>query len=350
MNYNILPFRSPETPESHKLRHLEQQYPNIPFLNICYNYNPPQTFVHPCNKEKDAIATCEAREACEACEARKARDNKLLYKVHLKILNEIKNKSLVISVLCSKSCTLFSRIRTFINIPLILSSGAMTILNSMTGDYGDSGDSGSSGDIGDYNGIKYANIVVNSCTVTIISLIGNFKLAEREITYRQTHIRMKRLYHQVDTILRTEPTKITTEYVGNITKEYVNIYEHLEYPVPKYIIKQFNKDLEKDAVTKKKQTKQTSQESQESQESKESKEIQESDESDESDDSQEIQESDDSEESDESDESDYRQEMPTMPVNSDNVLFDSELTFADNLTNDDFVKDAFLKESFSRNV
>ena len=89
----------------------------------------------------------------------------------------------------------------------------------MTGDYGDSGDSGSSGDIGDYNGIKYANIVVNSCTVTIISLIGNFKLAEREITYRQTHIRMKRLYHQVDTILRTEPTKITTEYVGNITKE-----------------------------------------------------------------------------------------------------------------------------------
>lgn len=326
MNYNILPFRSPETPESHKLRPLEQQYPNIPFLNICYNYNPPQTFIHPCNKEKDAIATCEAREACEACEARKARDNKLLYKVHLKILNEIKNKSLVISVLCSKSCTLFSRIRTFINIPLILSSGAMSILNSMTG---------SSGDLGDYSGIKYANIVVNSCTVTIISLIGNFKLAEREITYRQTHIRMKRLYHQVDTILRTEPTKITTEYVGNITKEYVNIYEHLEYPVPKYIIKQFNKDLEKDAVTKKKlgkQTKQTSKESKESQESKESEE------SEESDDSQETQETQDNE------------EMPTMPVNYDNVLFDSELTLADNLTNDDFVKEDFIKESFSRNV
>ena len=300
MNYNISPFQSTEPQELHMTRHLEQQYPNIPFLNICYNYNPPQTFEHPCKKASDT------RDACEVCEDRKVRDNKLLYKVHVKILNEIKNKSLVISVLCSKSSTLFSRIRAFINIPLILSSGAMTILNSLTGD---------SGDIGDYNGIKYANIVVNSCTVTIISLIGNFKLAEREITYRQTHIRMKRLYHQVDTILRTEPTKINTENVGNITKEYVNIYEHLEYPVPKFVIKQFNKELEKETVTKKKN--QENQENQENQDNQDNEENQEN------------------------------QEMPTMPINYNDVLFDSELTFADNLTNDDFVKEDFLKESFS---
>ena len=133
-----------------------------------------------------------------------------LYRAHFNYLNEIKDKSLVLSVLCSKSCSLFSRIRTFINIPLILSSGAMTILNSMNDT--------------DSTSIKYANIVLNSCTVTILSLIGNFKLTERELTYRNTHLKMKRLYHRVDSILRVDTTKINSQIVGEITKEYLNIY------------------------------------------------------------------------------------------------------------------------------
>lgn len=152
-----------------------------------------------------------------------------LYRAHFNYLNEIKDKSLVLSVLCSKSCSLFSRIRTFINIPLILSSGAMTILNSMNDT--------------DSTSIKYANIVLNSCTVTILSLIGNFKLTERELTYRNTHLKMKRLYHRVDSILRVDTTKINSQIVGEITKEYLNIYEHLDYPIPEFVTKRYNNEL-----------------------------------------------------------------------------------------------------------
>jgi hypothetical protein len=185
MNYNITPQQSPVS------------YSNNPLLNICYNYNPPQTFV---NSNTQNTQTYDNHDN---------HDNELLYEALLELLNEIKDKSLVISVLCSKSSTLFSRIRSLINIPLILCTGAMTILNSMNN--------------ADASGIKYANIVLNSLTVTILSLVGNFKLAERELTYKQTHIKMKRMYHKVDTILRTEPRKINAEYVGNITKEYINL-------------------------------------------------------------------------------------------------------------------------------
>jgi len=94
----------------------------------------------------------------------------------------------------------------------------------------------------DATSIKYANIVLNSCTVTILSLINNFKLTERELTYRQTHIKMKKLYHRVDNILNINPSTINVESVGDITKEYVNIYEHLEYPIPNFVIRQFNKE------------------------------------------------------------------------------------------------------------
>ena len=278
-------FKSKQSQELLDGTILPHTYSNNSLLNICCNYNIPKTLIN------STTQTIDDRDDRDDRDDTDDTDNEL-YEVYLKILKEIKDKSLVISVLCSKSGTLFSRIRSFINIPLILSSGAMTILNSMN-----EADSGS---------IKYTNIIINSITATILSLVGNFKLAEREVTYKQTHKRMKKLYYQVDIILRTEPEKINAECVGNITKEYVNIYEHLEYPIPYFVIWQFNKGLETEAVAKKKQkqTERTERESQETQETRESQESRET------------------------------REEQTIQVEYNDVLFNSQLTFANNFMND----------------
>jgi hypothetical protein len=151
-----------------------------------------------------------------------------LQKEHIELLQNIKDKAFVTSILCSKSCAFFSWIRTLINIPLILSSGAMTILNSMN-------------DISTIE-IKYANIVLNSCTVTILSLIGNFKLAERELSFRQAQIKMDKLYHNIEDKLLIDPSNCNIEDVRDIIKEYVIIYEHLEFPIPDFIRKNFQKN------------------------------------------------------------------------------------------------------------
>jgi hypothetical protein len=234
--------------------------------------------------------SCDRDDSCGSCgsEASHEKYNEL-YEVHLKILKEVKDKSLVISVLCSKSCTLFSRIRSFINIPLILSSGAMTILNSMN-----DADSGT---------IKYTNIIINSITATILSLVGNFKLAEREVTYKQTHKRMKNMYHQVDIILRAEPGKINAVSVGNITKEYVNIYELLEYPIPYFVIRQFNKELETEAVAKRNRATKAMKAKQAMQATREKQAMQ------------------------------MNQEEQSLQVDYNDVLFNGELTFANNFMN-----------------
>jgi hypothetical protein len=142
---------------------------------------------------------------------------------HIELLQNIKDKAFVTSILCSKSYAFFSWIRTLINIPLILSSGAMTILNSMS-------------DINTTE-IKYANIILNSCTVTILSLVGNFKLAERELSFRQAQIKMDKLYHHIEDKLLIEPSNCSIGDVRDIIKEYVIIYEHLEYPIPEFIRK-----------------------------------------------------------------------------------------------------------------
>jgi len=151
-----------------------------------------------------------------------------LQKEHIELLQNIKAKAFVTSILCSKSCAFFSWIRTLINIPLILSSGAMTILNSMN-------------DISTIE-IKYANIVLNSCTVTILSLIGNFKLAERELSFRQAQIKMDKLYHNIEDKLLIDPSNCNIEDIRDIIKEYVIIYEHLDFPIPEFIRKNFQKN------------------------------------------------------------------------------------------------------------
>jgi hypothetical protein len=99
----------------------------------------------------------------------------------------------------------------------------MTILNSMN-------------DINTIE-IKYANIILNSCTVTILSLIGNFKLAERELSFRQAQIKMDKLYHQIEDKLLIDPSNCSIGDVRDIIKEYVIIYEHLDYPIPEFIRK-----------------------------------------------------------------------------------------------------------------
>lgn len=142
---------------------------------------------------------------------------------HIELLQSIKDKAFITSILCSKSCAFFSWIRTLINIPLILSSWAMTILNSMN-------------DINTIE-IKYANIILNSCTVTILSLIGNFKLAERELSFRQAQIKMDKLYHHIEDKLLIDPSNCSIGDVRDIIKEYVIIYEHLDYPIPEFIRK-----------------------------------------------------------------------------------------------------------------
>jgi hypothetical protein len=117
---------------------------------------------------------------------------------------------------------------------------------------------------------------------------------------------MKNMYHQVDIILRAEPGKINAVSVGNITKEYVNIYELLEYPIPYFVIRQFNKELETEAVAKRnratkamkaKQAMQATQEKQATQATQ------------------------------------MNQEEQSLQVDYNDVLFNGELTFANNFMN-----------------
>lgn len=87
----------------------------------------------------------------------------------IKLLQKCRDKSYITAILCPQSEVHFSFVKLLVNIPLILSSSEMTIFYSLS--------ETNSADM------KYANIIVNASTATLLSLIGNFKLTEQATNF-----------------------------------------------------------------------------------------------------------------------------------------------------------------------
>ena len=139
----------------------------------------------------------------------------------IKLLESYRDKAYITSILCSQSAEHFSFLRSIINIPLILSSSTMTVLNSM--------------DEGTNNNMKYTNIVLNAWTSLILSLVGNFKLTEQATNFKQIDIKMNKLTHKIEDFLSIDLESTKIEDIRAIINEYDSLNESLDFPFPNFI-------------------------------------------------------------------------------------------------------------------
>jgi len=109
--------------------------------------------------------------------------NNKLSKEQKKLLKNYKDKSLIISILAKRSYEFFSTIQSFVNIPLILSSTTLAILNSasLTGD-----------------AMKIPNIVINSVTGLTLALISNFKISDKVSIFKNLATKMNKLNNRME--------------------------------------------------------------------------------------------------------------------------------------------------------
>ena len=143
----------------------------------------------------------------------------------IKLLESYRDKAYITSILCSQSAEHFSFLRSIVNIPLILSSSTMTVLNSMDGS-----DTG-----GTNNNMKYANIVLNAWTSLILSLVGNFKLPEQATNFSQIQVKMNKLTHQIEDKLTIDLDSCKIEDIRQFINDYDALYEQLDYSFPNFI-------------------------------------------------------------------------------------------------------------------
>lgn len=131
----------------------------------------------------------------------------------VRILQDYRDKCYVSNILCVMNCEYYKTIRQLINIPLILSSTIMSIMNSSTVPEND---------------LKIANIVLNASTSLLLSLIGNFKIVEKTSAFRNSAHKFNKLCHLIEDKLMIGEN-ITNETVRQIIIDYDNINESLEF-------------------------------------------------------------------------------------------------------------------------
>ena len=125
-------------------------------------------------------------------------------------------------ILCDKSSNYYSLLKNIFNVPLILASSLMSILNSSQIEE---------------NKLKYINIIVNALTALILSLANNFKFQERATNFKTQGNKFNKLVHSIEDNLVNELNNITTDTLRNLITAYDNINENVDFDFP-YHIKQ----------------------------------------------------------------------------------------------------------------
>ena len=136
------------------------------------------------------------------------------------LLESYRDKTYVSNILCTETSNFYSFIKNLVNIPLILSSSIMTILNSS--DF-------------DPHTMRVPNIVLNASTGLILSLINNYKLGEKCGTFRNKGIKYMHLCNQIEDSLTNDINNITVDKIRNYINEYDSIGETLEFGFPHHI-------------------------------------------------------------------------------------------------------------------
>ena len=146
----------------------------------------------------------------------------VLEQIQINLLKSYKDKSYIMGVLCEKSYEHFSFIKSLCNIPLILISSVMAILNSSTFDG---------------NEMKIPNIVINSLTAMIVGIINNFRINEKENNFKQLSCKFMKISHMIEDKLHNHLETLTSSDISNQIKEYDNLIEQIDFTFPTSIQK-----------------------------------------------------------------------------------------------------------------
>lgn len=149
-------------------------------------------------------------------------NNSKLTKEQKNLLKKYKDKSLIMGILGKRSYEFFSTLQSFVNIPLILSSTTLAILNSasLTGEQ-----------------MKIPNIVINSITGLTLALVNNFKINDKVSAFKNLGIKMTKLNNRIEEAIANDMDNLTSEKLTLFIKEYETLNETCDYNFPTSIKK-----------------------------------------------------------------------------------------------------------------
>jgi len=150
----------------------------------------------------------------------------VLSSIQKDIIFQYRDKSYVCSILCQQTTDWYNFLISIINIPLILMSTSLSIINSLNIDN---------------NNMRMTNIIINASFALILALINNFNISEKKANFRSLHLKYVKLTHFIEDKITNEIDNCTKEDIRNIINDYDILGENLEYPYPGFIRKRVKK-------------------------------------------------------------------------------------------------------------
>ena len=147
----------------------------------------------------------------------------------LELLKQYKERSFINALLAEESYDHYNFVKNIINIPLIICNTVMVIINSI---------------ITNQDLLKILNIILNSSTGLILSLISNFKLYEHIQQYHQLQIKFNKLCHLIDSKITNDLENINNDFISNVVEDYDQISESIEFAYPNSVKKRIKKQYE----------------------------------------------------------------------------------------------------------
>jgi hypothetical protein len=144
----------------------------------------------------------------------------VLSSIQKEIIFQYRDKTYICSILCQQTSDWYYFLKTIVNIPLILMSTSLSIINSLN--------------IDNLN-MRTPNIVINASFALILSLINNFNISEKQANFRSLHLKYTKLTHFIEDKITNELENCTKEDIRKIINDYDTITDNLEYPYPGFI-------------------------------------------------------------------------------------------------------------------
>jgi len=139
-------------------------------------------------------------------------------------LEKYKDYTYIMYILCDKTSSFYSKIKNTINIPIVLSSTGLSMMNTYT-----------AYDIDFSKKIQHISVVLNIFIALSLSILNIFKITEKEFFFNSQSIKFLKMYNKINLELSKKKTIFANSDITNIITEYNILCEHIQFHFPSHI-------------------------------------------------------------------------------------------------------------------
>ena len=136
-------------------------------------------------------------------------------------LDDLNDRCFIYSILLNQAERLYSNLKLLFKIPLILTSSAMSIINSSFEN--------------EDNTLKIINISFNIITALTLSLGATLQLEMKQQDFSTSRKKFLKLSSTIEQKLISDE-EISADFVTSIINQYDNIVDGIDFEIPEYIL------------------------------------------------------------------------------------------------------------------